>query len=82
MIRERREKRVAISLTTNLHTRLVSLSKITGKPPAVVARDILTDYLDTRAEEIAEAQKAAEAYHASLKKLRYRQPSLFSEEDS
>ncbi len=80
MIKERREKRVAISLTQDLHTRLVSLAKITGKPPAVVVREILTDYLDTRAEEITEAQKAAEAYHTSLKNLRYRQPSLFSEE--
>lgn len=80
--RERKDKRVALALTAEINERLITLAKVEGKPPAVVAREIVTDYLLSHANEISEAQKAADAYHASLKKIQDRRISLFDDEDN
>lgn len=77
----RREKRIALTLTTGDYNRLVTFAKVTGKLPAVAARNILIEYLDSHAQDIDEAQKAAATYQAALKNLNAHTISLFSEED-
>ena len=79
--KDRRTNRLMLSLTADEHNQLDTLAKVIGKPPAVVVREILTDFLSTRSKEIAEANRAAAAYHASIKNLNVRQTSLFTEED-
>lgn len=80
--RVKRDKRVMLSLTNEVNDRLLTLAKIERKPPAVVAREIIIDYLESRKDKIDEAQRAADAYHASLKNLRsYEQLSIFPEEN-
>lgn len=80
--KDRREKRMMVSLTDAEKFQLMRLAKVVGKPPAVVVREILTDYLATNKDEIDEADRAADAYHASLQNLRPRQTVLFALEDS
>lgn len=67
---EKKKYRVALSLTQELNANLVTLSKLEGKKPAVLVRDILSEYLSTRHAEIIEAQKADEAYQRSLEMIR------------
>ncbi len=81
MAKERRLKRVMVSLTDTEFNQLTTLAKVEAKPPAVVVREILADYLVTHKKKIDEALLAADAYHASLKNLS-RQISLFTEDDS
>ena len=75
----RREKRIALTLTIGDYNRLVTFANVTGKPPAVAARNILIEYLDTHEKDIDEAQRAAANYHAALKNLNTRAISLFTE---
>ena len=79
--KDRRTNRLMLSLTDDEHNQLWTLAKVIGKPPAVVVREILTDFLSTRSKEIAEANRAAAAYHASIKNLHVRQTSLFAQEE-
>ena len=78
--KDRRTKRIMVSLTDTEKFQLMTLAKVAGKPAAVIAREILTDYLSTHKNEIEEADRAADAYHASLKTLRFSQTSLFTED--
>ena len=80
--KDRRESRLMVSLTDAENFQLTRLAKVIGKPTAVVVREILMDYLDAHKDEIDEADRAANAYHASLKNLRPRQTVLFALEDS
>ena len=80
--KDRRESRLMVSLTDAEKFQLTRLAKVIGKPTAVVVREILMDYLDAHKDEIDEADRAANAYHASLKNLRPRQTVLFALEDS
>ena len=75
----RREKRIAITLTFGDYNRLVTFANVTGKPPAVAARNVLISYLDAHEKDIQEAQRAAANYHAALKNLNARAISLFAE---
>ena len=77
----RREKRIALTMTIGDYNRLVTFAKVTGKPPAVAARNILIEYLDTHAQDIDAATRAAANYQAALKNLNTRTVSLFSEEN-
>lgn len=80
--KDRRTNRLSVSLNDADNLQLMTLAKVVGKPPAVVVREILIDYLSSHKEEIDEAQRAADAYHASLNFLRPRQLVLFPEEES
>lgn len=80
--KDRRTNRLMVSLTDAENFQLTRLAKVVNKPTAVVVREILTDYLDVHKDEIDEADRAADAYHASLKNLRPRQTMLFALEDS
>ena len=73
------KKRIALTMTIGDYNRLVTFANVTGKPPAVAARNILIEYLDNHAQDIDEAQKAAATYHAALKNLNTRAISLFAE---
>ena len=79
--KDRRTKRIMVSLTGTEYFQLTTLAKVAGKLPAVIAREILTDYLSAHKEEIEAADRAADAYQKSLKPLRLRQTSLFPEEE-
>ena len=65
-----KEKRVALSLDKSLNERLATLARLEGKPPAVLAREILRNYLDSRAQLIEEAKQAEAAYQQSLEQIR------------
>lgn len=75
----RREKRIALTLTQGEYERLVAFAKVTGKLPAVAARNIMNEYLDAHAHNIHEAERAAATYHAALRNLNTRSISLFGE---
>lgn len=80
--KDRRTNRLMVSLNDAENFQLTRLAKVVGKPTAVVVREILTDYLFTHKDEIEAADRAADAYHASLRTLRSRQTVLFPEEES
>jgi len=66
------DKRLGVSLDASLHTALLTLARLEGKPPAVKARQILAEYLDARADIIAQAQKADDDYQRALADIRDR----------
>lgn len=70
----KKEKRVALSLSSELNSNLVILARLEGLPPAVLARKILSEYLDARADVIEMAKKADNDYQYSLEKIRNQYP--------
>ncbi|MBQ6131609.1 MAG: hypothetical protein IJL12_04645 [Selenomonadaceae bacterium] len=77
----KREKRLGLALTKTEWEDLSVLSKLTGKTAAVLAREILAEYLIARADVIQEARQADNAYQASLKDLRDKNSALLAEDE-
>ena len=65
-----KEKRLGFALTAAEFDDFAQLAKIEGVQPAVLVRRIVFDYLDARADLIAEARRAEAAYQESLKRIR------------
>lgn len=80
--KDRCTNRLMLSLTDADNAALTRLAKVLSKPTAVVVREIVTAYLDVHKDEIDEAYRTVDAYHALLKNLRPRQAALFAPEES
>lgn len=70
-------KRITVTFSPAVNEKLERLAKVEGKKTAVVAREILIDFLETHDKEIEEAQKAHATYSTIMKKLHSSQQSLF-----
>lgn len=66
----KKDRRVVLSLTPDQHARLVALADIEGKPAAVIVRELMESYMQTRAADIDKALKADAVYQESLKEIR------------
>lgn len=64
------KKRTALALPTELYRRLAALATVEGKPTATFAREIIAEYLDSRAADVEEALKFVAGYQDSLKAFR------------
>ena len=79
---QRNSRRMAIQFKPRDYERLATFARVTGTLPAVAARDIILQYLDARQDDVAELEKATNAYHAALKKFGNGTISLFPEYDN
>jgi hypothetical protein len=75
------EKRIALSLTQDINSKLCALARVEGLKPAVFARKILNDYFDAHASEVAEALEAEKVYQEKIKNIRDRRISLFDDKE-
>ena len=77
---ENNTRRFALTFTPKNYERLARLARATGKVPAVCARDIIVNYLDACADDLAELEEAAANYKRRLERLNARGTiSLFPE---
>lgn len=81
-VKENCTRRMALTLKPTDYDRLVTLAKVTGKLPAVAAREILIRYLDRHSADVEEAQKAAAQYQVALQALNAKQISLFPNDEA
>lgn len=75
------KKRIALTMTQADYDRLVIFAKVTGKLPAVAARNILIEYLDIHAKDIDAVKQAADNYHSALQHLNTGYISLFEDSE-
>lgn len=59
-------KRVMLSIPADSYEKLAALAQVEGKQPAKLARQILTEYLDNRKDDVAAAVQFVNDYQKSL----------------
>lgn len=64
------EKRRVISIPPDAYEKLAALAMVDGKPTAALARAIIAEYLESRADDVEAALKFVANYRNSLKAFR------------
>ena len=64
------EKRRVISIPPDTYEKLAALATVDGKSTAALARMILTEYLESRADDVNAALEFAARYQDSLRAFR------------
>lgn len=67
---QKMDKTVKLSLTSELAAKLWALAAIEDKKPAVIVRECVETYMESRAEEISAVLKANEAFQQNLARIR------------
>lgn len=83
MVKENHTRKIAVGFKPSDYAKLEVLAKVTGKPPAVCARDIIVGFLDANADNVIKAQELESKYNNVMAVLNGKgQISLFDDDDT
>ena len=67
---EEKNKRIGLTLGTELNKRFMALAEFDRKKPATLATEIIKAYMDSRADDIQSILQAKEDYEKSIDEIR------------